>query len=526
MYFNKYKKICFCLQTLSLLLFFVFFDYFFRYQYFAADITLNSLFKEKTFLYSLSASCSFASLVFLLLIFRARKILVSIYFFIFGLLLIANDIHYSFFEQFISLKQISLISEGAEYILIIFERLKIWHFVFLALPVSFATVINRYFFSGIRPVLSFSFFSGLLFCSIISSASLDKSLAGKGKWAWDQFRSDVYLHDTIFNSEKFVHKFNMLEYLRRDTEILLAKHLPHSVPKEVTDIDRYLEMNPNEQPMYAKVYDGLYRGDNLILVLAESLGHNVIDKDLTPTLYKMQQEGIFFSNHYIPKYRRTTCDTEFLVQTGLLPSMIDGPTCYVYANNQYPFSLANLFKKHGYEVNSFHNHGRDYYNRTQLHHSLGFDEFYDEERMDLHGADNLFDSKIVDNAYSKIVSQGRFYSFILTLSGHGPYKENKISARPHLEKVEKKYGSVLNTEQKVYLASNMELDKMLSKLVEKLSGDNLLSNTVIAVFGDHYPYAMSKDSFIELVKTEDYYQFHKIPFVIWKKGGLKKRLNI
>ena len=53
-------------------------------------------------------------------------------------------------------------------------------------------------------------------------------------------------------------------------------------------------------------YTGKFEGKNLILVLLESVNELMINEEYFPTLYKMYNEGITFTNNYSP---RTSCST-------------------------------------------------------------------------------------------------------------------------------------------------------------------------------------------------------------------------
>ena len=66
-------------------------------------------------------------------------------------------------------------------------------------------------------------------------------------------------------------------------------------------------------------YTGIYKNKNVIYILAESLYPIAIDKELTPTLYKMTYEGFNFTNYYTPLYSKSTSDGEYMADWGILP---------------------------------------------------------------------------------------------------------------------------------------------------------------------------------------------------------------
>ena len=64
---------------------------------------------------------------------------------------------------------------------------------------------------------------------------------------------------------------------------------------------------------------GIYEGYNLILITAEAFSRFSADKDVTPTLYKMLNEGYRFTNFYNPIWGVSTSDGEYVATTGLIP---------------------------------------------------------------------------------------------------------------------------------------------------------------------------------------------------------------
>ena len=53
-------------------------------------------------------------------------------------------------------------------------------------------------------------------------------------------------------------------------------------------------------------YTGMFKGKNLIVITAEAFSHYVIDKDRTPTLYRLATKGIHFTNYYQPAWGVST----------------------------------------------------------------------------------------------------------------------------------------------------------------------------------------------------------------------------
>lgn len=82
------------------------------------------------------------------------------------------------------------------------------------------------------------------------------------------------------------------------------------------DIKKYIEDNPGTSK---NKYTGMFENKNLIFVVAESFSEIGIDKDRTPTLYKLTNNGFIFDNFYVPYYL-STIGGEFQSLTGLYPN--------------------------------------------------------------------------------------------------------------------------------------------------------------------------------------------------------------
>ena len=102
-------------------------------------------------------------------------------------------------------------------------------------------------------------------------------------------------------------------------------------------------------------YTGKYKDNNLIIIQLEGIDDWLITEKDTPTLYKMMNNSINFTNHY--SYYNgggSTFNSEFAVNTGFITPLSYTQNAYTFNKNTFPYSLANLFKNQGYSVNAFH----------------------------------------------------------------------------------------------------------------------------------------------------------------------------
>lgn len=268
---------------------------------------------------------------------------------------------------------------------------------------------------------------------------------------------------------------------------------------------------------------GIFEGKNLIFITAESFTDFAVDSVHTPTLYKLQTEGYTFSNYYNPIWGVSTIDGEYVNLQSLIPkagvwSMKES------ADNDLPFTLGNQFRNMGYVTKAYHNHSVYYYSRDISHPNLGYDfkgqgrEYSFEDtwpESDLEMIDKTVSDFLTPDENGKIQP---FHIYYLTVSGHLNYNfSNNDMARKNSALVGDMY---MSEECRAYMAANIELDKAVELLIEKLDEAGQLENTVIAIAGDHYPYGLGEEGISEFkghdVDTE--YEMYESTFLLWTPG--------
>lgn len=293
-------------------------------------------------------------------------------------------------------------------------------------------------------------------------------------------------------------------------------------------------------PSEKNEYTGMFEGKNLILLTAEGFSPYAVDKELTPTLYRMtQEEGFVFHNFYQPDWTLSTTGGEFAVTTGLIPNWHgkDGSPL-VSVQKSMPITLAKLFAARGYAVPAWHNHTYDYYHRDEYLGNFGYDyhgignglelPFNGWPRSDLEMMEATADSYI--KAY---VEDGvPFHAYYMTVSGHGWYSwsDNNMSKK-HREEVEAKYPD-LSEHCQAYLACSMELDLALKCLVDKLEAAGIADDTLIVMAADHYPYMLIErdkvDYYNELrgfTDTESDTSRYRNTLLMWS-GSMKEPVEV
>ena len=284
----------------------------------------------------------------------------------------------------------------------------------------------------------------------------------------------------------------------------------------------------NQEPSKKNEYTGMFEGKNLIVLVAESFSTLAIREDLTPNLYKLYNEGFKFENFYTPVFPVSTADGEYITDTSLIPK--EGVWSFKeIVGNYMPYSYANAFEKLGYSSNAYHNHTATYYERDKYINTMGYDSYLAvgtglEDRMDTSKWPNS-DYEMIDVTVNDYINNDKFLAYYMTVSGHLNYTRSGNCM------VYRNWDLVKNLpysdKAKSYLATNIELDKAVGELINKLQLAGKLEDTVIVISGDHYPYGLTLDEINELstYERDDTFEKYRMPLLIWS-GSMEEPINV
>lgn len=276
-------------------------------------------------------------------------------------------------------------------------------------------------------------------------------------------------------------------------------------------------------------YTGMLADYNLITICAESFATGAIQKDLTPTLYKLATEGIVFNNYY-NSYPNTTTDGEYSFCLGLWPDTTRGKSnssFYASRNSYLPFALGNVFAEQaGVQSYAYHNYKGSYYGRDESHPNLGYDCKFMDSGMTFTTSWPSSDMEMMEQSVGDYISSGeQFHAYYMTFSGHYKYNaEVNPMVKRNYEQVRKldidSYGA------KCYLSCHLELEKALTYLMEQLEDAGIADKTAIVLAGDHFPYGLSYDSYSQLVGYEvNSFNKYKSTLIFWV-GGLEETIYV
>ena len=248
-------------------------------------------------------------------------------------------------------------------------------------------------------------------------------------------------------------------------------------------------------------YTGYFKGKNLIFITLEGFSYRVIDKDLTPTLYKMANEGFVFKNFYNSLWGGSTATGEYAVITG---NFYKSAKCLAMSADTYqPFALGNQFSSLNYLTTAYHNHTYTYYTRNESHPNFGYNWIAINNGLELPSQSwPNSDYEMAQVTGPSYVSKAPFHTYYMTVSGHANYSwvGNTMSSKHRL----RVQGLTNYSENvKAYVACQLEVEDMLTELMDQLKAAGTLDDTVFVISEDHYPYALTQSELAELYALDD-----------------------
>lgn len=245
-------------------------------------------------------------------------------------------------------------------------------------------------------------------------------------------------------------------------------------------------------------YTGLFQGKNLIVIMVESGNEIMLNSKYYPNMQRLVENGLHFTNNYSPRNICSTGNNEMGAMISLY-SINNNCTANVYQNNTYFESIFNLFNQEGYITNSFHDYYDWYYDRSVIHKNMGSGTYYDAVDLDLDFSYNYpayntwaSDEELMEK-YLEIIDENGinnpFMSFITTVTSHMPYNMSSEYGDMYMDLFPEDYSNEL----KRYMSKLKVVDNAIGILLDGLEERGILDDTVIVLFGDHYPYSIDTE---------------------------------
>lgn len=362
---------------------------------------------------------------------------------------------------------------------------------------------------------------------------------------------DVSRLEKQWNREFIVMRYGIIPYHINDIVTFFRA--------KVNSIFGYDEAYKNFREFYSvpkenkeNKYTNIYKGKNIISIHAESiqnftLGLKINGKEVTPNLNRISKEGIYFSNFYAQESIGTSSDTEFTLNTSLLP--VNSGTVFVNYHNRDYLTIPKLLAEQGYSSYSMHGNKGAFWNRNVMHKSLGYNKFFYhtkdykiDETIGLGLSDKSFFRQSLPKL-KEIHSRGNnFYATLIMLTNHTPFtdivEKNVVDFDLTMPYISYNEETGLNenlvapylvgTKMEGYLKSVNYADAAIGELIDNLRSEGMLDDTVILIYGDHdaklkksdYNLLYNYDPVSDSIKSKDEEGY--IEFDFYKKELLKK----
>ena len=484
------------------------------------------------------------------------------------LMCIVNSIYYIFYTSFASfslLAEMKLIGEVGDSLV---EKFRWIDFIYIIFPLIY------YFIHKLLLKKNYYFY-------------INKIKKNKRSFTFTAFIGAIILSFTIINISKtdasrLIKQWNR-EYIVQRFGIILyqGNDLVQSLTPKINSLFGYDEAAKSFKEYYKErfveienkknnKYTGLLEGMNVIFVHMESIQNYLVDlkindEEITPTLNKLVKEGMYFNNFYPQISVGTSSDTEFTLNSSLMPAS-SGTVFVSYYNRDY-VTIPKLLKEKGYYTFSSHANNTSMWNRNKMHPSLGYDEMIFKDQFDIGdktderwlglGLNDVDFFLQLQEKLEKIETEHENYmGTIIQLSNHSPFAATEF--HPELfnsfgeldltntyktkdektgEEIEKTDDYLKGTKLGNYLISAHYGDMALGTFVDYVKQSEFYDNTVFVFYGDHdarlskseYQYFYNYDKETgEVYKEGDekYYDYnsfrHEInrrtPLVIWSKN--------
>lgn len=454
---------------------------------------------------------------------------------IFIMFYLINNVYYSMTSNFFSFYLLESVSEGSPYMIDAIKNCNILVYIFLVI-IIFLVVF------GYRSIPDNKKFNSkgliIIIVTFLLLHTITPLFLGKANenLVWSTWKNPRNIYNLYNDANKSMKVSGLYEYTFRNFYVTYLR-----VQKEnEEDLTFLKEAYSSEEKSVKNKYTSKFEGKNLIFLQLEGIDNWLITKDDTPTLYNMMRNSINFTDHYsFFNGGGSTFNSEFAVNTGFIVPFSYSQNAYTFNNNSFPYSMGSLFKERGYSINAFHMNSGEYYSRSINYKNWGYDNYYGLIDMFKYTKDEykLDREMILNEEFSNLMfsSETNFVDYIITYSAHLPFTNTKGVCKqlyeidnPTLEDSSSLSSSTElkeMTEEECVRRQAKETDYMVELLINKLRELNLLNNTVIVAFTDHYLYTLEDQSILEKYKNTTNNLINKTPFFIWDNGKTKATIK-
>ena len=445
----------------------------------------------------------------------ASKIFYSVYFGIFFLTFFVHCVYFPYTGFFFNFNLVLLAGEGSAYLLdTVLNTSPLILLCCLAILVLGIFIIAK-FIKGQKGSLRNLLIVLIAFfvLHIITPVFMG---APSSALEWDTWRNPRDVYENFNDANKNIKICGLYEYTVRDFCKTFFAPKDAEDPNELAFLE---EIYATATPHSPNDYTGIFEGKNLIILQLEGIDSWLFNSEDMPNLYGMLDNSLVFDNHYsFYNGGGSTFNSELAVNTGFITPISYTKNAYTFSTNLYEGSLPKLMKNKGYDVNVFHMNSGEYYSREINYLNWGYDAYY--SLMDdgsYKDASNELDRELILNEffYDKMFKQDKTcVNYIITYTPHTPFSlESDMGQLLAKDVYGDKYPELSEEECARLFAA--ETDYMVGLLLKALEDNNLIDNTVIVAFADHYLYTLNDKTILDKYKETDNNLINLTPFFIW-----------
>ena len=454
---------------------------------------------------------------------------------LFLIMFLTNGIYYSMTHNFFDFILLESTSEGAPYMMDCIKNCNIWIYIWFVIIiftiyVGFRKIPKKdnFNYKNVIIVVLIFLLIHLLLPNLYGSAN--------SSLEWNTWQNPRNIYKNFNDANKSMSITGLYEYTIRNFYITFLQTEEEETSEDYEFLMEAFSVNNNE----VNKYTGIFKNKNLIFVQLEGIDDWLLTEKDMPTLYGMLNNSFVFQNHY--SYYNgggSTFNSEFAVNTGFITPLSYTQNAYSFNKNSFPYSMANMFKNQDYVVNAFHMNSGEYYSRQTNYTNWGYDKYYGLlDINDYKDKSYTLDRELINDVTFQekmFPKDSKFVDYLITYSNHLPFTNTKgvckllydmeIDLDDTVDMGEELSSTFVQlTEEECIRKQAHETDYMMELLLKKLTELNLIDDTVIVVFTDHYLYTVEDKTILDKYKNTSNNLINKTPFFIWQNN--MKRTNI
>ena len=454
---------------------------------------------------------------------------------LFLIMFLTNGIYYSTTHNFFDFILLESTSEGAPYMMDCIKNCNVWIYIWFVI-IIFTIYIgfkkipkkDNFNYKNVIIVVLIFLLIHLLLPNLYGSAN--------SSLEWNTWQNPRNIYKNFNDANKSMSITGLYEYTIRNFYITFLQTEEEETSEDYEFLMEAFSVNNNE----VNKYTGIFKNKNLIFVQLEGIDDWLLTEKDMPTLYGMLNNSFVFQNHY--SYYNgggSTFNSEFAVNTGFITPLSYTQNAYSFNKNSFPYSMANMFKNQDYVVNAFHMNSGEYYSRQTNYTNWGYDKYYGLlDINDYKDKSYTLDRELINDVTFQekmFPKDSKFVDYLITYSNHLPFTNTKgvckllydmeMDLDDTVDMGEESSSMFVQlTEEECIRKQAHETDYMMELLLKKLTELNLIDDTVIVVFTDHYLYTVEDKTILDKYKNTSNNLINKTPFFIWQNN--MKRTNI